>query len=437
MSSIYAIIKMLQDEPSRLGKEKILKDHDCMSLRRLLSATYNPLVQYHIKKIPAPSGLADEPLELDGIYPILAKLSERQVTGNAAIALLSNTLGRLSDENAELLANVIRRDQRAGISSKTLNKVFGEGFIFTHSVMLAQKQDEKSLSHIKYPRAIAQKKSDAMRINAIYHGSGKVIYMSRNGKIVDANNPELDSQVINTIPNGGVIDGELICRKDGEFLDRKTSNGYANKAIKGTVTDEIKSMFCIEAWDLIPVEALTDGVYNVPYETRFKQLSDNISGDRLLLIESEYVDSYEEAEAVSKRYIEAGMEGIILKNRDGIWQGKRSKDQVKFKAVYEGDFEIIAWEYGDAGKRNEHRLGALVVATKDRKLITHVGTGFSDKDRDEITEEVVGKITTIQYNEIISSEGRDTYKLFLPVYVEIREDKEEANTLEELEGLKL
>lgn len=436
MSSIYAIIKLLQETPSRLEKEKILKNHDSMGLRRLLKATYNPLVQYHIKKIPEAVSSFGDSIELDDIYPVLDKLSNRVVTGNAAISLLADTLGRLSAEDAELLANVIRRDQRAGISSKTLNSVYGKSFIHLHSVMLAQKQDEKTLSKIKYP-ALAQKKSDAMRVNAIYHGHGNVIYMSRNGKIVDANNPELDGNIIDSIPNGGVIDGELICREDGKFLDRKTSNGYANKAIKGTATPKIKAMFCIEAWDLIPVDGLIDGKYEVPYEQRFKELSNVITGDRLLLIETEEVKSYEEAEAVSQRYIAQGMEGIILKNRDGIWQGKRSPDQVKFKAVYEGDFEIIAWEYGDAGKRNEHRLGALVVATKDRKLITHVGTGFSDKDRDEITEEVVGKIVTLQYNEIISSEGRDTYKLFLPVYVEIREDKDEANTLEELEGLKL
>jgi hypothetical protein len=47
----------------------------------------------------------------------------------------------------------------------------------------------------------------------------------------------------------------------------------------------------------------------------------------------------------------------------------------------------------------------------------------------ENREAILGKIAAVKYNEVITSKGKDTKSLFLPVFLEIREDKDTADIL--------
>lgn len=438
--NIYHAIQMITEEPSRNKKEELLAINDTELFRKVLKYTYDGSKQYYIKKVPEPTqGLATI-LDLNGFLTLLDDLAARRFTGNAAIKLVSDNLGMMSEDDRKVAGMILERTLRAGFSESTINKVFGKGFIPEYKVMLASSHNEKSVANIKYP-AIAQLKADGMRVNAIVT-EGVVTFISRNGKPVDCGTPEMEAELIKMEDLYGepiVIDGELICIKDGKHLDRKKSNGYAQKATKGTVTDEIKQLFHILAWDIIPLYAQDVGKFDRPYYKRYADLASLCQENKLILpIESKSVNSIQEANALSADYISQGLEGIILKNADGIWENKRSKNQVKFKAVYDGDFRVVGWEYGKKGSQNEHRMGALVVESECGQIRCSVGTGFSDKDRDETTEEnSLDRIVELQYNEIIREKKRkDTLSLFLPVFVEFRDDKTIANSLDELEGLK-
>jgi hypothetical protein len=59
-----------------------------------------------------------------------------------------------------------------------------------------------------------------------------------------------------------------------------------------------------------------------------------------------------------------------------------------------------------------------------------VGSGFNDEDRNSIkAADVIGKIVAVKYNARIKnkSEGA-TESLFLPIFLEIREDKTQADS---------
>ena len=76
-------------------------------------------------------------------------------------------------------------------------------------------------------------------------------------------------------------------------------------------------------------------------------------------------------------------------------------------------------------------MGSLTAETEDKKIRVNVGGGFSDEQRKLFTKEnVVGKIIEIEYNQRTSSKGRDTDSLFLPRFIELREDKDIANSSE-------
>jgi hypothetical protein len=127
-------------------------------------------------------------------------------------------------------------------------------------------------------------------------------------------------------------------------------------------------------------------------------------------------------------YFTAGFEGIILKDTTAIWENKRSKSLIKFKGELECDLKVVGWEEGTG--KNVGKLGALVCESADGVIRVNVGSGFNDEDRNSIkAADVIGKIVAVKYNARIKnkSEGA-TESLFLPIFLEIREDKTQADS---------
>ena len=123
---------------------------------------------------------------------------------------------------------------------------------------------------------------------------------------------------------------------------------------------------------------------------------------------------------------------VALPNKDGegIWENKRSKGQIKFKGELECDLICVGWEEGTG--KNKGKLGALVLQSSDAKVNVSVGTGLSDSQRGSIKpDDVLNKIVAIKYNARISNrQGEDS--LFLPVFIEVRDDKTKADASKDI-----
>ena len=83
------------------------------------------------------------------------------------------------------------------------------------------------------------------------------------------------------------------------------------------------------------------------------------------------------------------LEGLVLKRLDSAYApGKRNGDWLKVKNVGRQEFVIGGWEEGEG--RRAGRLGALVLGWFDAdgalRYAGKVGTGFSDRDLDELLE---------------------------------------------------
>jgi bifunctional non-homologous end joining protein LigD len=89
---------------------------------------------------------------------------------------------------------------------------------------------------------------------------------------------------------------------------------------------------------------------------------------------------------------EHGLEGIVLKRLDSRYApGKRTGSWLKVKNLGRQEFVIGGWLPGDGRRRN--RLGAILLGYFDRegddrelRYAGKVGTGFSDRDLDELME---------------------------------------------------
>jgi len=431
--NINLFLNDLASNSSRNYKLEKLREHsDHETLREVIRLALCPFTQFYQRKIPAYTTDGTN-ANIESILPALYDLSSRQVTGNAAIEYLRMLLSSLNEDDAKVLERIIDKSLDCGVQVSTANDVW-PGLIKEYPVMLCSPFEQKLVDKIKFP-AYAQMKMDGMRFNAIVR-DGKCEFRSRNGKeILLLGN--LEQEFISLAGDVDcVFDGELLVMLDGDhqFADRQTGNGILNRANKGTISEEQAAMVHASVWDLIPYVQFADGYCQSPYSKRFSTLEALVSkqksqGKKIWTVTSTIVETQEQAQEIFQEYLSSGYEGIILKDGNGVWEDKRAKHQIKFKGELECDLKIVAIEEGTG--KYAGMLGSLICESSDGVVKVSVGSGLTDADRKNLGQEILDKIVTIKYNSRIKNKlGEES--LFLPIFVEIRYDKEVAEASEEI-----
>lgn len=425
---IKSILDQLANDNSGLAKIAILQKHqDSQLLRDVLVAALNPHIQYFIRKIPSYTATAQKSLQ--EILPELKKLSERKVTGNAAIEFLQDLLSSLSDDDAYVLEKIIKKDLRCGVKESTVNKVWDK-LVPVYPCLLGRPYSEKNLKNIVYP-AYSQLKLDGMRVNIHVSQDGQVIIKGRSGKIIDLHN-KLDNAFKKLCNDAGffvgmMFDGELIVlNDDGTIMNRKKGNGILNKAIRGTISDKETSRVRVTLWDVITQDDFENEVSKLNYLSRFTALEGAVKtypNEIYSLVETREVNNIGEAQEHFKDALAREEEGTLLKNFESLWEDSRSKDIVKFKDEKDCDLLVTGWNEGTG--KYKGMLGSLVCQSSDGKVEVNIGSGFSDDDRENFTEELmIGKIVEIVYNERITNKANNEIdSLFLPRFRCLRENK--------------
>ena len=436
---IYKIIQEIKADPSKLAKIAILTKHkDNELLKKALVACYDPYVQYYLRKIPVYTSPAKPKCTLDKAIDLLDALSTREVTGFAAQGYLQEMLESLNADDAQIIERIIGKSMDCGMTASTINKVWKK-LIPTYPCLLAKGCDEKTIKRMAFP-AYSQLKADGMRINA-HITDGKVHLCGRSGKPVDLLGA-LDEDLLRLASkvhhpeSNFVFDGELVLLEDdGTVMARKKGNGKLNKAIRGKMPQAEADRVRIRVWDIIGAKAFKAETDIMPYKTRFNIVRvaiKNAGPGKYELIETIEVADIGEAQKHFKQMLKRGEEGSLLKSFDHVWEDKRSYGLLKLKAIEDADLEVIDWVEGEG--KYVGMLGALVCQSSDGKVVVNIGSGFSDEQRKNFTrDETVGRIVEVLYNERIESRDRpDTDSLFLPRFVELREDKDVANSSAEI-----
>lgn len=464
-------------------------------LKRVFIMAYSKRFNYGIKKWGT---RAKDEIHLtleDMLYMLEEKLAKRVITGNAAIEKLEIALSQTSEGDAEVIRRVLLRDLECGTGPTIANKIW-KNCIPEQPQMLASSYDEKLIEkHIKWP-AFAQLKADGARCFAEVTDDG-VKFFSRAGNEYKGLSKLAEELMVITEdarkrhPSGVMIDGELVYHapkvepkadndlfgmfeepeelsKVAEFqnVDRSTSNGLANKSLKGTISQVEASGMKLQAWDYVPLDVVySEGEKpGFAYDVRFRALETMIAEgvalhgfDSVILIENQWVYSLKEAREVYKKYVDQGLEGIILKNMGSFWENKRSKNLIKFKEVIDIAMEIVGFY---PHSKDPNKLGGVELKSLCGKITTDCGSGFKDTtrvkvkgkwvdipiderdalDRERLMKEalegnLVGRIADCECNGWVHSKGRDgTVGIFLPIIKGFRFDKTSADTFEDVFG---
>jgi len=293
----YNILKELNENKSTNYKAEVLEKYKNNKIwTKVLQYTYNTDLNYFInKKIKYNISQYQYELSLDfqNIFDLLNLLSSGNVRGNKGIELFKETLENIQKENAEILELIIRRDLKAGISTTTLNKIYGKNFIHKTPYLGCQQFDSKKIRKIleRDGQIYSEVKNDGRYANVILDKNIKIV--SRQGKATTLYGHFISE--LNKLKKfylNNVFNGELMVRG----YDRLTGNALISRCIsinenlnnneikkaeksKKILKEEFKISFeeaqdkiYMIVWDIIPKENYNLYLYNKPRVERIKDL---------------------------------------------------------------------------------------------------------------------------------------------------------------------
>jgi DNA ligase-1 len=446
--SVYWINK-LNESDSRLHKESVLDQalamanighSESQTFLTLANYTYNPFITFGIKQVPLTEGITDADNPWSEFIDLLGKLRVRALTGHAARDAVEAMSVRFdSTEWNGLCRPTILKDLRAGISEKTINKtVKRTGYeIPVFGCQLATSCDGR-------PEMRGEKrlepKLDGVRtlfvVDIADTGSSVTCY-SRNGKTFD-NFTHIEVQIVDkakelaarlakhigaNAQNGFVLDGEVV---------GKSFNDLMKQARRKTDVQADDSTLYV--FDVLPLSEFREGHCNAQLDKRIRAINEcrtafdempNVDLLPHIMVNLDTAEGRDQLHRYANDQVNAGFEGIMIKDLGAPYECKRNTSWLKYKPVHDYDLKVVALEEGTG--KNLGRLGALVCeGADDGKFIrVNVGSGFTDAQRTDYwlnKKDVIGQ-TAVVMADAITKNADGEYSLRFPRFKTFRDDK--------------
>lgn len=436
MKSVHVVIQQLRATSSKNEKLAILKANENNSeLKQFLYLVYESSQSYYLTKINPKATPQSFDFTIDTLTDLCQQLYTRTLSGNRAKQTVADIYAGLNDWQKDLLLCIVDRDLKAGMNVSSVNKTWNN-FLTEVPYMRCSLLKDANLSKWDFTKGMfSQIKSDGMF--SYFNNVSAFKTLTRQGNSLPLEYISHLIEDFDKLPKEYQYQGECLVydNETKQILSRKAGNGLLNSALKSGDFDKVRYTIKAVLWDAVPItEARVGNKYKVPYRERFANLEKWMSDAQFSFIElteNVVVYSLEDALAHFVKIVNQKLEGTILKNPDElIWEDTTSKYQVKFKITAECDLMVEEIIFDGKGK-NKDLFRSLRCSSSDGLLKVNI-SGFSDKERQRIFDmgdKIIGKIAAVEFNDIITAEGRDTFSLFLPVCVEIREDKTTADDL--------
>lgn len=401
----------LRSTTKRTEKELILQKYKFNNdAQTYLKCSLNPFWTFGIDKIVIPH-LGNKKMVgqyFEDFRILLFKLRDRKLTGNDARNTISSFIKNFDSQSQDLIVCAIKKDLRAGLSEKTVNKIM-PGLIPVFDVQLATKLESLSdLNQIQTYRV--EPKFDGLRLISIYK-DGVISFYTRNGNVLEL--PKLRIELKKIMREGDVFDGELISNLGFQSL----------MSAKKKKIDESHMSYTV--FDYIPVDCFERGNSTTPLNKRlytleimFKSAIKNGLNKNIVFKTPDTLAYPKDIMEYYNKIIAQGYEGIMIKDLNSGYECKRSKSWLKVKPINDMDCKILDVLEGTG--KNKGSFGSFLVAQENGKL-AQIGIGFSDKQREEIwknKKQYKSRCVEAKYQELT----KDGIMRF-PVFVKFRIDK--------------
>ena len=431
-SPCHNIISTLEDHSSRLNKEAIIlaeAEADNTEFFEGLRMCYDPMITFGVKKVPSYSGPDGQGLPWVAFKELARALALRELTGHEARDAIELALSASTERQWNgWYRRILIKDMRAGFSETTVNKMVKQAGKPEYSIplfecMLAHDgaNHEKKVTGKK----LLEPKLDGVRVITIVNADNKTATMySRNGKVLE-NFGHITAALeanINLFDRSMVLDGEMVSSSFQALMKQ------VHRKSDAETTDARLMLF-----DILPLSEFQKGKSVLGQKRRsnllrsMKSVFDKVGSiDIIPQIEidlAEYVGELQ-FKQYNKDAIEAGYEGIMIKDVDAIYECKRSVSWLKQKPFIEVSLTVTAVEEGTG--KNAGKLGALICEGEDdgKKIQVNVGSGLTDSQRAEFwndQQDLLGQIVEIRADAATrNQDSEDVWSLRFPRFLRFR-----------------
>lgn len=439
--SLVEYIDSLASTSSTTKKKTILKSAppEFIMLCKLIHGSDGIRPRYGISLDRYNSLLEDNPVpssestwtDLQPVIRRLTSFTELPALTNDHVTALASDISSIDLPGRVLVSYIIEGSLNAGVSYKLLQTTHPTVFIPDIKPMLASGSGQYTFPVFIQPkydgaRALAkvQVKPDTLEIE-IKSRNGKVYQFLPTDNIILELSSLVESNIVGT-PREALYDTPLYV--DGELSNnsnRQSSNGIATKLVKGTASDSERNDIGFNVWDIT--------YYGDKRELkwRYHALEKAFTGKQFTnvnLTPSYVVNSQDEISAYMDTLDRELYDGVIIKTLDSLYEfNTRSKHWIKVKDEFEMELRVVDVRPGTG--KYEGQIGSLVCTDATGTLSVSIGTGLSDEDRSNSPEVYIGKIVSVKYNKVIPNSADTGYTLFLPVFVALRFDKDQPDSV--------
>lgn len=425
------IIQRLEADNSRLAKEAILEqamneglDEFFEGVRMCLDNLYT----FGVKQVPAKETDDGQGLSWTNFKELAESLYRRELTGYAARDAIKLAMDvATKDQWNGFFSRILRKDLRCGVSEVTVNKIAKKLKKPEYSVPVFECQlSHDSANHETKltGKKIVEPKLDGVRcLTVIDYENRTVTQYTRNGKVLE-NFGHITDYLAGFIEEFGrsyCIDGEIMS-SNFQALMREVHRKHDVKA-----SDAVLNVF-----DIVPLVEFKKGKSVMGQKRRSAFLRENFSK---IFADSGFINIVPQREFdldvftdeiefrdYMREMVEAGYEGVMLKEPNAPYQCKRSTDWLKMKPFIEVSLTITEVEEGTG--RNHGRLGAVVCrgVDNDREIVVNVGSGFTDSDRRDFwlaRDTLPGQIVEVRADAVTQNQD-GTYSLRFPRFLRFR-----------------
>jgi bifunctional non-homologous end joining protein LigD len=210
---------------------------------------------------------------------------------------------------------------------------------------------------------------------------GKLRLVSRNQNELTARYPELKDLPAFINAKSAILDGEVVALDEegrASFSLMQQRTGFRSGGRRAVAKSDVPVLYY--AFDLLYLDGYD--WRRVPLEQRKEKLASLLlSGDSV-----RYSDHYEkQGKALFEIARSKGLEGILAKKRDSIYQERRTSEWLKIKITHR--VECVIGGYTEPEGIRAH-FGSIVLGLYDQQgRLIHVGqagSGFDQKSLDEV-----------------------------------------------------
>ena len=424
-----AVIQRLAADNSRLAKEEILKQAAEEGLTEFFDGVrmaLDNLYTFGIKQVPEKIEDSGQGLSWPNFLQLGEALYRRELTGNAARDAIELAMGVATrDQWNYFFKLILQKDLRCGVSEKTVNKVLKKFKDITSVPVFECMLAHDGANHESKitGKKLVEPKLDGVRcLTVIDYENQTVTQYTRNGKVLENFTHITDylSQYINEFGRSMILDGEVVSHTFQDLMKQvhRKDNVQAGDAR-------------LVLFDCLPLVEFKQGISVMGLRRRREFLKNwqNIFADSGFIeivsqreFDLDVLTDEIEFKDYNQEMVEAGYEGIMIKDPNSKYECKRSTAWLKQKPFIEVSLTVTGYEEGTG--RNQSRLGALICEGEDdgKTICVNCGSGFSDDDRTELwtgRDSLVGQVVEVRADAVTQNQD-GTYSLRFPRFKTFR-----------------